>query len=70
MEDTPSINGWTPPVVYDVLTDSYRVATQDDINRMERTIRLLGDFYRECKRNIERLDEENRTGRTPAQPPE
>jgi hypothetical protein len=30
------------PTIYDVTTDSYRPATQDDIDRLVKTVSLLG----------------------------
>lgn len=45
MEDTPSINGWKPPVVYDIAEDMSRIATQDDIDKMVRQIRLLTECF-------------------------
>lgn len=31
----PDINGWVPPVIYDINTDQTRIATQEDIDRMQ-----------------------------------
>jgi len=40
-----SINGWTPPTIYDVFNDKTRIATQADIDRLERNLKLLREFY-------------------------
>jgi hypothetical protein len=52
---TETINGWTPPLVYDLGTDTRRVATQDDVDDMQRKLMLLGGFYTGTKRAIEDL---------------
>jgi hypothetical protein len=52
---TDSINGWTPPIVYDLGTDTRRIATQADVDDMQRQLLLLGGFYTDTKRAIEGL---------------
>lgn len=64
MEDTPSINGWKPPVVYDLANDAYRIATQEDINSMQIMLQLYGQFFGDTKRAVERIESERpRTSR-------
>jgi hypothetical protein len=36
-----TINGWAPPVYYDKDMQEYRVATQDDMNRLQE---IEGDY--------------------------
>ena len=40
-----TLHGWKPPVVFEPLHDKHRIATQADVDRMERTIRVLGECY-------------------------
>jgi hypothetical protein len=47
------INGWTPPIVYDLATDTRRIATQADVDSMQEQLRVLGGFYTNTRREIE-----------------
>ena len=40
-----TLHGWKPPVVYEPSHDRHRIATQADVDNMERTIRVLGQCY-------------------------
>jgi hypothetical protein len=41
---------WTPPVIYDFTTDTYRAATQGDIDRLLMVERALMDLVRAAER--------------------
>jgi hypothetical protein len=56
MTDVSSVNGWTPPVVYDIVNDRHRVATQEDIDSLERQIAVFRALFvqvREAVRTVE-----------------
>lgn len=68
MTEAASINGWTPPVVYDVSNDKHRTATQADIDEMETTIRVLGAFYRDTKMAVELVGRSRQTAKSGENP--
>lgn len=39
-----SINGWTPPTLYDIHTDTIRIATQQDVDRLQACEQMLGQM--------------------------
>lgn len=45
-EPAPPVEGWTPPVIYDLQSDHYRAVTQADIDEMQRQLRALANFKR------------------------
>ena len=47
------ILGWKPPLIYDVAVDRHRIATQEDIDRMQAAIDVLQSFYTTVKREVE-----------------
>jgi len=53
-----SLHGWQPPLVHDTLLQVSRVATQADIDRMERTIRELGCCWADVQLAIKRCKDE------------
>jgi archaellum component FlaC len=52
MTMSESINGWTPPLIYEMAEGRHRVATQADIDRMEAQIRVLLELYDTVSRGI------------------
>ncbi len=44
----PSLNGWTPPVIYDAAEDTTRIATQADIDQLTEVARR----YFQLKRDL------------------
>lgn len=48
-----SILGWKPPVVYDPQTDEYRVANQDDVDRLEEISRLYSELVSLVQNKLE-----------------
>ena len=40
-----TINGWAPPVIYDIVAEEKRIATQEDIDRLEA---VAQDYGRLC----------------------
>ena len=57
------INGWKPPVIYDVASDSKRIATQADIDNMVNALRILGDAVSKMREGLRIVDIS--LGRTP-----
>lgn len=51
-----SINGWTPPTIYDMARDKTRIATQTDVDRMQLQLLSLGTFYNSVKKQVEELE--------------
>ena len=47
------LHGWKPPVVYESLQDKHRIATQADVDNMERIIRVLGQCYSATRKAAE-----------------
>lgn len=37
-----TINGWTPPVIYDIREDRFRIATQADLDKYMALTRVYG----------------------------
>lgn len=52
-----AVNGWAPPLVHDRETQRPRIATQDDIDRMEMRLGELERFWRETRRLLEQTQE-------------
>lgn len=50
------INGWKPPVIYDIYTDSHRIATQHDIDEMGAAIKALIVLHTAAKRAMADCD--------------
>lgn len=50
------INGWKPPVIYDIHTDTHRIATQQDIDQMTAAINALIGFRGAVKRAMADAD--------------
>jgi hypothetical protein len=50
-----SIAGWKPPLIYDVSTDTTRLATQADIKRLE----LLQRAYTNMQRFLAEIEREH-----------
>lgn len=48
-----SINGWTPPTVYDVARGMRRIATQADIDSMERKLESLSRLFAAVRDEVE-----------------
>lgn len=44
--ETPAINGWKPPVIYDMGADRYRVATQEDVDSLLAVHKAYGELRR------------------------
>jgi len=38
------INGWKPPLIYDLGRDERRIATQEDVDRLMHVTRILAAF--------------------------
>ena len=55
LPDQPAatLHEWRPPVIYEPLHDRHRIATQADVDRMERTIRVLGECYSATRKAAE-----------------
>lgn len=70
MDDKPSINGWTPPVIYDIANDSSRVATQEDVDRMQAALNQFSASVGQIRQAIKSLDDFYRTSRTLDKPGE
>jgi hypothetical protein len=52
------INGWKPPVIYDIETDKQRIATQLDIDRLTAVAQEYGrvmQMLRDVERNNQTL---------------
>jgi len=53
-----SVNGWTPPVMYDLANDETRIVTQADVNRLLGIQKCYFDLLQSLRGSLER--EENR----------
>jgi hypothetical protein len=47
------INGWAPPLIYDITTFQRRIATQEDIDRLTQVVNILACFRRDVERAME-----------------
>lgn len=54
---TDTINGWKPPVIYDIATDTMRIATQGDIDSMQRAMNALFLFRNVVKDAVRICDD-------------
>ena len=52
-DKTPSVNGWTPPVLRTDYGLGARIATQADLDRLQRQVEVLGTFYAQVSRMAE-----------------
>lgn len=50
---TDTINGWTPPLIYDAGIDARRIATQADIDTILQQLNILGSLYGDVKKAVE-----------------
>ena len=50
---TSAINGWTPPVFREDYGLGTRIATQADVDRLQRQVDVLGTFYAQVSRMAE-----------------
>lgn len=51
-----TINGWTPPIIDEEYIGKSRIATQDDIRRMERQIHVLSRLARAVKDALDEFE--------------
>ncbi len=49
---TESVNGWTPPMIYDISSDKYRIATQDDADTLVAVSQEYGRILREMRNTV------------------
>lgn len=55
-EMSEEILGWKPPVIYDSVNNSTRIATQEDVDRLQLFNDSLCQFRNTVKRAFEELD--------------
>jgi hypothetical protein len=52
-EKVKDLTGWKPPVIYDLQTDTHRIATQEDIDRLQTIERLYGEVVFQTRRLLD-----------------
>lgn len=57
--DLPEVNGWKPPIMYDVARDEWRIVTQADIDDMQSAIRMLAGFKRSVTEGLHTFEQEH-----------
>jgi hypothetical protein len=57
MSDTPSINGWKPPVVYDPVTGNARIASQQDFDRLT----MIAEAYKALLKKMRDATQDHET---------
>lgn len=54
-DEVERVTGWRPPVIYDVSTDTYRLATQADLDAYA----VLSRSYSTTRQFLRKIDEEH-----------
>lgn len=54
------INGWMPPLVYDRYTGASRVATQADVDLMQKKLHYLGKFFSTVHEALKEAEDSNK----------
>jgi hypothetical protein len=54
-EKVHAATGWRPPIMYDISTDDWRLATQEDIDRLLQMSRAYGETVVFLKQRYEAL---------------
>ncbi len=57
-----TVNGWTPPMIYDVYYDKTRIATQEDVDRLVGISREYNRILREMRGRVDFADMQNKNG--------
>lgn len=54
--EVAALTGWTPPVIYELTEDRYRIATQADIDRMMAVLSAQSKFIDVVRRAVQELE--------------